>query len=288
MADEATDQEKFDAIKDSPLFAEALNAHGKLIQSQNEKGLIDGATGKAYGNMDAVIKEVLGLEKGDGKTTEQMKALLEELKGLRSTGGKLDETLQAALDKQKGVHDTDFAKAQKTIEDLELANSTLKSKGLKRDITSALSEALQGKTFKAYYSNDDIKELSSSKFGKIIANVKIEDGKQVFYNADGTKRTNSKGVVMTATEVVEEDFGSMFETKTAGGGADADGKYKDAAALEGDKVVIDMSDIKTRGQALEAFNEVMAGNGITLGDEKYIKHFKVFQSENGYKDLPVN
>ncbi len=287
---ELTVQQTLDSIKDSPEFAAALNAHGKTVLETNKSEIYGKAQGEAFGHLDTLAKDVLGItiERGT-KTTDLYKPLLEELVTLRSNKGASSEDVTAALATQKTAHELQITALSKTIEESEKTNANLLKGGTERDIQAAISKELQGKTFKAHYTKSDLKLLLDAKNSNAISGGKIENGTIVYYNADGTKRLNSTGLAITTAELVQADYGEMYQIKTAGGDADAE-PNKDGG-LEGDgeekKLKLNMADIKTREQFFTAANKILTAQGLASHMDDYNKLYKDAMQEYSYNALPV-
>jgi hypothetical protein len=283
---EATIKEQLDALKDTSEFAELLNTHGKTVLETNRGEIIGKAQGEAYGHLDTLAKEVLGIDKERNvKTTDLFKPLLEELKTLRENKGANSEDVEKALNAQKSEHENQVLTMKQAMEVLEQKNSELLTSGTKRDIKAAISKELQGKTFKAHYTEQDLQVLLSAKTNSAVNNGKVENGTIVFYNEDGTKRLNAKGLPITASELVQADYSDMYQVKKGGGGADP--TASDPATIQGDKVVLNMTEIKTREQFYTAVNNLLAAQGLASHSEEYNKLYKEAMQEYSYNELPV-
>ena len=286
MADkEATIQEKINAIKDTAEFAEILNVHGKTVLETNKTEIFGKAQGEAYGNLDTLAKEVLGIDKERNvKTTEFYKPLLNELKALRANKGASSNDVEKALLGQKTEYETQFSAMKNAMELLEGKNLALLTGNSKRDITAAISKELQGKTFKAHYSEKDLEKLLSTNNNNIVSNAKVENETIVFYNPNGTKRLNSKGLPITAAEIVKEEYSDMYLVKTPGANATA---TTESASMQNDKIVLNMSKIETREQFYKEVNKLLAAQGLASWQDEYNKLYKEAMSEYGYNDLPT-
>jgi hypothetical protein len=291
----AINLENFNKVKDTPIFAQHSNAHAQAYFEANKADVYKTAQGEAYGNVDKVLSEVLEVERKDNaKTTEILKPLLEELKTLRSATGKVDDS--EAIEALKKKHGTDLEEIQALLIERDNKIKTLETQSLERDIKLSLTEALRDKKFKAHYTQKDIDRSLASELGTVIGNAKIEDGKTIYYNSEGSKMLVKNGtrvgLPMDAKEVVEETFGDMFEVKTAGGDADPNSTGNNnnntntAASFENGKVVFNMNFIKTREDFYKAFKTAMAKSAISENTTAYDKLYKDSMLEYGYNDLP--
>jgi hypothetical protein len=287
----ALNLENFNKIKDTPIYAKHLNAHGELYHEQNKGGVFKAAQGEAYGHVDKLLFDILEIERKDNtKTTDGLKPILEEYKALKAANGEGNADNTAAIEALKRQHGLDLKGVQDLLSISNEEISTLKGDAVKRDITSSLSKGLRGKKFKANYSTSDIDDLTTIKMAKIVNLSKIENGQKVFYNADGTKRITTGGINMTAQQVIDVDFADMFEAKTPGGDPDPNNKDNNnvntAASFENDKVTMNMKVIKTRDDFYKAFKANMAKSGIPEHTTKYDKLYKDAMLEYGYDALP--
>lgn len=290
--EEATIQEQLDAIKDSPEVMAMLNAHGKTVLEANSKDIIGKAKGEAFGHLDAIAKDVLGVDRDRStKTTDFYKPLLEELLDLRKNKGATSEDVEAAVSKLKNEHNAQIEIMKGVNSELETKNAELLSNGTKRDIAAVISKELQGKTFKAHYTEGDLKMLVGGKTNQIVSDAKMEDGVVVFYGADGKKIRDEIGLPITAAKLVEREFSDMYQVKAAGGGANPPKDQKAHVHGEEGKEKIDMSNIiatiKTRDQFYKAATEALQAMAIEYGSEKYNKLYKKAMQEYGYNDLPI-
>lgn len=285
-----TVQQQIDALKDTSEYAAALNAHGKTVLEANRSEIFGKAQGEAFGHFDALAKGVLGIEIDRGtKTTDVYKPLLEELKTFRANKGANSEDVDKALATQNTAHELQVSTMTTAMEELEAKNLELLSNGTKRDIAAVITKELQGKAFKAHYTESDLKTLVGSKTNQIVSNGKMESEKVVFYNPDGTKILDTKGLPITAKELVEREFSEMFQVKTAGGSADE--KDNKEGGLEGEgetkKLKLNMGDIKTREQFFIAANKILTAQGLASYEDEYNILYKGAMQEYSYNDLPV-
>lgn len=276
------EQELFDKVKDTKLFADALNNHGKQYFEQHKVDAIKKAQGETYGMFDSIAEEVLGLKKEQGeKSSEIWRKALSELKTLRESKGASSEDVTAALEAQKKQFDLDMAKAQAALSDKDKMLIELQTKTERTEIDALFAKEFTGKIFNPSLTKQVLDDSLELRNMRNLGTAKIEDGKIVFFNPDGTKRTNNKGLAMSAKEVVDADYADLFETKTKGGDANDDKSY-----LEGDKVVVNMNTVKNRVQFNEEFAKLMANAGIASHEEKYNEKLKEAMQEYGYDKLP--
>lgn len=278
-------QSKFDAIKDTQLMADHLNAHAKVYLESQKGDIIGTAKGEAWGSMDNIVFELFAEKKGEGRTTDNIKKYLVELKALRAKAGSNTEDVTKALLEQKALYDIETISMQETLKEQTDLVSSLREKGVKRDIKAAVNEELAGATFKSHYSKSDIIMLGDVRLNKIMSNAKMEDEGIVHYNEDGTKRINKKMLPITTKEVVEAEYAEMFEAKTAGGGADDNNSS--TTVSESGEVVMNMSKIKTKTE----FNTVYWAKANELGkirdNKEDFKEYEKAMSEYDYKALPL-
>jgi hypothetical protein len=291
----ATNLENFNKVKDTPIFAQHQNTHAKAYHEQQKVDVIKKAQGEAWGHIDNLMIDILGIERVDNPQTSKtlepfLKELVETRKKLKQ-GGATDAEAIEALKKQHGL---DMQGVRDLLGERDGEISTLKANATKKAITEALAKGLRGKKFKAHYTDDDVEELTALKLNKRANLAKIEDGKVIFYGADGQKLINPKtSLNMTAKEVIEMDFEGKFEEKTAGGGANSgnlDGDNKNdvnkAAWFENDKVVMNKKLIKSRDDFYKAFSAMAVKNAIAVGTGKFDKLYKEAMSEYDYNALP--
>jgi len=282
MSDETqkTVLEQIEAIKGTEEFKTLITNSNKAYFQEHEKSLASEATKNAYGAVDSVLSELLGITKNpDEKTTEALKRGVQQLKEKIDKGGQSSEELE--LMKQQ------IASLSSTINEKDAAIQDLQSKRVSDRVSTDISNSLAGKTFSSAYSDEDLSLLVSTRKKALIGNskvIKTEDGssKTIYYkDSEKTKPyLNTLGEPLTTSEVVDAVFGGMYKKAKKGGNAD----NKDIPATgTGEVLALDMTKISTRADFYKAFEKAIAAKGIASNETEKInklksatfKHYKI-------------
>lgn len=239
---------------------------------------------EAYTNIDNVFDEVLGVKKQQHqKTSEVTKNLLLELKTFRENKGNSKKTDDILAEHKK----LSTAKSNKLMSELKEAQEQINKLQLghkQQVIKNELSNILAQKTFNPALGETELKELLEIRTNRLVNNSKRHEGKTIYYK-DAEKSQpylNTLGDPMTAAEVSNVVYSSLFLNKKAGGSAKPE--TQNNTTIEGNIVSLDMSKIKNFEQANQQFSDAMATKGIPSHDKKYIdlqretfKHYDILK-----------
>ncbi len=114
-----------------------------------------------------------------------------------------------------------------------------------------------------------IQIVRANKIQKMIDSAKFQDGKIVFFGADGKARTNPDASFMTAEQIYTEEMGNYIDKAPVVGGAGGDGGSDPTP----------VGNFKTQHE----LNTFLSAKGLTTGTPEYQKEFKRL---NGDK-LPI-
>ena len=249
------------------------NEFQTLLKNSNEayfNANIGEKVREAYTNIDNVFDEVLGVKKQQHqKTSEVTKNLLLELKTLRENKGNSKKTDEILAEHKK----LSTAKSNKLMNELKEAQEQISRLQLghkQQIIKNELSNILAQKTFNPALGETELKELLEIRTNRLVNNSKRHEGKTIYYkDAEKTQPyLNTLGDPMTAAEVSNVVYSSLFLNKKAGGSAKPE--TQNNTTIEGNIVSLDMSKIKNFEQANQQFSEAMATKGIPSHDKKYI------------------
>jgi hypothetical protein len=263
------------------------NEFQTLLKNSNEayfNANIGEKVREAYTNIDNVFDEVLGVKKQQHqKTSEIAKGLLLELKTLRENKGNSKKTDDILAEHKK----LSTAKSNKLMSELKEAQEQISKLQLghkQQIIKNELSNILAQKTFNPALGETELKELLEIRTNRLVNNSKRHEGKTIYYkDAEKTQPyLNTLGDPMTAAEVSNVVYSSLFLNKKAGGSAKPE--TQNNTTIEGNIVSLDMSKIKNFEQANQQFSDAMATKGIPSHDKKYIdlqretfKHYDILK-----------
>ena len=262
---EQTTIQKIEALKGTTEFQQLLSNSNNSFFEAN----VGGKLKDAYGHVDNAFTEVLGLSKPEGKkTSEWAKEIALEYKTLKDNRGdttKLDEAIEQGKQLSKAQIAT--LKAENLKLNTELQAQQLQ--GVQNVVNSELSNVLTQKTFNPAFGETELKELLDIRKNRLVNNSKRHEGKTIYYkDAEKTQPyLDTLGEPMKVDQVANEVFGSLYQTKKAGGNADPTG----VPTVEGDTVSMDMSKITTFSDFNKQFKQAMATQGITEREPKYLK-----------------
>jgi len=263
------------------------NEFQTLLKNSNEayfNANIGEKVREAYTNIDNVFDEVLGVKKQQHqKTSEIAKGLLLELKTLRENKGNSKKTDDILAEHKK----LSTAKSNKLMSELKEAQeeiSKLQLDNKQQIIKNELSNILAQKTFNPALGETELKELLEIRTNRLVNNSKRHEGKTIYYKDTEKSKPylNTLGDPMTAAEVSNVVYSSLFLNKKAGGSAKPE--TQNNTTIEGNIVSLDMSKIKNFEQANQQFSDAMATKGIPSHDKKYIdlqretfKHYDILK-----------
>ncbi len=258
--------EIIESLKDTSEFKTLLKNSNESYFNAN----IGEKVREAYTNIDNVFDEVLGVKKQQHqKTSEIAKNLVLELKGLRENkgNGKKNDDILAEHKKLS------TAKSNKLMSELKDAQEQINKLQLghkQQVIKNELSNILAQKTFNPALGETELKELLEIRTNRLVNNSKRHEGKTIYYKDSERNQPylNTLGDPMTAAEVSNVVYSSLFLNKKAGGSANPE--TQNNTTIEGNIVSLDMSKIKNFEQANQQFSEAMATKGIPSHDKKYI------------------
>jgi len=262
---EQTTIQKIEALKGTTEFQQLLSNSNNSFFEAN----VGGKLKDAYGHVDSAFTEVLGLSKPEGKkTSEWAKEIALEYKTLKDSKGdttKLDEAIEQGKQLSKAQIAT--LKAENLKLNTELQAQQLQ--GVQNVVNSELSNVLTQKTFNPAFGETELKELLDIRKNRLVNNSKRHEGKTIYYkDAEKTQPyLDTLGEPMKVDQVANQVFGSLYQTKKAGGNADPTG----VPTVEGDTVSMDMSKITTFSDFNKQFKQAMATQGITEREPKYLK-----------------
>ena len=269
MSDETqkTVLEQIEAIKGTEEFKTLIANSNKAYFEQHEKALASEATKNAYGAVDSVLSELLGITKNpDEKTTEALKRGVQQLKEKIDKGGQSSEELE--LMKQQ------IASLSNTINEKDAAIQDLQNKRISDRVSSDLNSELATRDFTNAYSEDDFKLLMNVKKQALINNSKVikteaGDRKTIYYKDAEQKQPylNTLGEPLTTSEVVDEVFSSLYKKKKKGGNAD---NQDMPATGTGEVLALDMNKIATKAEFFEAIHKAIAAKGIASNEREKI------------------
>ena len=275
-----TVSEIIQTIKDTPDFKTLLENTQKEYWAKN----IGEEVKNIYSSVDKTLEEVLGVKKDDTtKTTEFLRKHLLELK----EKSKDVPDLEKFKKENEKLYQSQLEELQKTAKKYPDENQALKNDLVNRTVLHGLDSALAGKEYNPALGKDELDELLDVRKAKLLKNATIlENGTVVFYrDAEKSKPfIDTLGNPMKAHQVVDEVFGSLFKSKKQGGNAPQQGT---STAIQGDTVVVDMSDVKTKAQFYEKFNKIMQPKGLAAHEESFLKIQRATELQYNVKDLPL-
>lgn len=264
---ELSNIEMLEKLQGTEELNKLLNNHASNYFEQN----IGKKQREAYDNVDNAFKEVLGMDKpSDKKTAEWAKEIATKYKELEANKGS-NTKLEEAIAEQKRLNK---AKIDKLSNDLNEANKmidNLKLQGAQQISKSELSSYLANKTFNATYGDTELSEILGLRMDRTVRQSKQHEGKTIYYkDAEMTQPyLNAVGDPMSAKEVADIVFGSLYQTSKKGGGTqDTTTNQK---ATEGEVVTLDVSSIKTREQAYNEIHKILAQRDIKPSNQKYLE-----------------
>ena len=257
--------EQIEALKGTEEFKQLLsNSNNSFLEAH-----IPAKQKEAYGHIDAVFNEVLGLVKDDSvKTSDTAREIALAYKALKESKGdttKLDE----AIEQGKQLSKAQIEALKKQVGTLEEQLKNKDFEGNQNAIKNELSNALSLKKFNPAYGETELKDLLDVRMDRIVSTAKRHEGKTIYYKDKEQQKPylNTLFEPMTAEQVADEVFGSLYQVKKAGGNADATG----VTTVEGDTVNIDMSKVTTFAEFNKQFKQAMATQGITEREPKYLQ-----------------
>ena len=268
-----------------------------------------------HGMYDADIFEILGEKPGTGadgqrvKTYEFNKSLLTELKELRGKAETMNkdaevQRLNAKIEELKagggGEHwkqTHNEAKEQWGIEKQTLTDkiSELQNKQLGSTVDNDINSAIAGFKF-----NEDIPQAArdafiNSKKASLKANAKVEDGKVIYFGADGKMLQNAEYGPADAKYIMQNDLKDilLIENNEPGGGAQSKLKGTiETKKVDGKddqkRLVLDPSDFDSKFKFNQVATKALASLGITRSNKDYTKLLDGAYNEYGVKELPRN
>lgn len=128
--------------------------------------------------------------------------------------------------------------------------------------------------------------LISVRKQNLIKNSKQFEGKTIYYKDSEQTQPylDTIGNPMTAKDVADKVFGSLYHVKTPGGnGVDSDGTEP---TVKGEIVELDVSKIKSKKDLYGALNKALAAKGLAVHEEEALKIQRATIEHYGLKDLP--
>lgn len=269
---------------------ELLENHAKMYFDKN----IGPKISEIYNNIDNDIFEATGLrKKTDQKTYDFLKKdVLPELKKLKEGApddteiakknkeleAKVKELTEAGNDDKHwhGVHIKALEAWEKKEQDYEQKIKDMNRENLNFAVSGDLETGYSKLTFDPNIPTSAIDAFKDKIKTKAIANSKIEDGKIVYLNEDGTPRVNGETFKpIDATGIFAEEMKEFISTKPAsGGGAQEKGKGV-VEVGEGDnkakKVKLDPSTFDTKVGFQEKISEALTSAGVEKGSQEWNK-----------------
>ena len=120
----------------------------------------------------------------------------------------------------------------------------------------------------------------------ILKTAKVEDGKVVYYNEDGTPKTNGIYKPITAKEIYEAELKDVILTTSGGGGADKDSKTGNITITgEGDsakkRIDLDPTKFSTKLEFSNHIEEQLLANGIERNSDEWHSITQTAREEYG-------
>jgi len=284
-------------VLQQPEGTEALNnfAVEKVNQSIAE------TTSKIYNGIDNDLNSIFGSFKpADKKTVEYLKEIAAEVKTLREKpiGDK------AAQDKIKEL-ETKYTEVSNKLKDngdwqakynnevrvweakAEEFNTTitgLKGERLQDAVGTQLATGLASLKFTPGIPETVVNNFVENTKAEIVKHAKIEDGKVVFYKADGTKYLNELFKPVTAQELLKTQLKEILAGDTGGGGSQPTktGVTKEAATdgKETKKLILDPDKFKTKVEFSKEAERVLIENGVEKNSKEW--HDMTMQARTDY------
>lgn len=257
--------EQIEALKQTEEFKQLLSNSNNSFFEAN----VGGKLKEAYSHVDNAFTEVLGISKpADKKTSEWAKEIALEYKTLKESKGDTTK-LNEAIEQGKQLSKAQIATLKAENEKLNSELQKQQLQGMQNVVNSELSSVLANKSFNPAFGETELKELLDIRKSRLINNSKRHEGKTIYYkdNEKTQPYLDTLGEPMTADQVANEVFSSLYQVKKAGGNADATG----VPTVEGDTVNMDPSKIKTFTDFDKQFKLAMAAQGITEREPKYLQ-----------------
>ena len=257
--------EQIEALKQTEEFKQLLSNSNNSFFEAN----VGGKLKEAYSHVDNAFTEVLGISKpADKKTSEWAKEIALEYKTLKESKGDTTK-LNEAIEQGKQLSKAQIATLKAENEKLNSELQKQQLQGMQNVVNSELSSVLANKSFNPAFGETELKELLDIRKSRLINNSKRHEGKTIYYKDKEQQKPylNTLFEPMTAEQVADEVFGSLYQVKKAGGNADATG----VPTVEGDTVNIDMSKVTTFAEFNKQFKQAMATQGITEREPKYLQ-----------------
>lgn len=298
------------------LSDEQVNAIVTLSEN-DENSVIAKKTGEIYGNLDADILAVSGVEKnGAEKTYDYAKRVLGDFKtkadSISGLKGQID-TLKAEKQKLEkaiadGSADAETKKALKQAKaDLESVTSQYTELNNKYNaerekhekelfsmrIDNELQGASAGLTFKSGLPESVVRIVKQQAFDKVKAMnpeyVENDKGEKMLVFKDETgaimRNQNNQLNPYTASELFVRELETMDVLdkgrKQQGGGTGFNGGQGG-----GNGIVIDLSGCKTRVEATDAIKQALMTQGLTVGSEEYEKAMNQAWTDYNVMSMP--
>lgn len=303
-----------EALKTNPELGKTLfltlaeTEAGKEILENKSKAYFDANIGtkvsEIYNNLDNDIFETLGVrKKPEQKTYEFLKTdVLAKLKKLEEDASKDDKAvkikeLESTVEKlkQSSTNDEFWKKThEQAVLKFEADKNELQSKLQEIEksrtidlVNNDLSKGLAGLNFNPNIPKSAIDALTETIKGNVMKNSKIENGKVIYLNEDGTPMLDKEYKPITSQSIFAEQLKDVLaENPNVGGQAPTGKKGEIISVKTGDvntkKLVLDKTQFSTR---MEFFN-VLEKTLLEQGIEKTSKDFAELR-DNAYVEYEV-
>ncbi len=264
----------------------AETEEGKTLISNANKAYwddnIDKKVSELHGMYDKDVEDVLGIKKPDGvKTYSHVKTLMTELKELRANGGKSgDKDVEALRTKIKELepdalkYRAEFPVWQTKLTEFQKENDTLKGSINHGTVANDLNAGLTGVKLNEAIPEAARQALIKTTFEALTKTAKIEDGKVVYYNTDGSIRRNKQMTPATAGEILADELKVLMQPDPLqGGGADKSIPGDLITVKEGtndvEELVLEKTKFTTQDEFTTYAHKVLAEKGIAKSDPRH-------------------
>ena len=323
MADQITQEQIIEAITGDADLAAAVTTHvittekGQEVVTNKANAIYTERIGdevkNIHGQYDSDIFEILGEKPGTGddgqrvKTYDFNKGLLTELKELRGKAETLNkdaevQRLNARIEELKagggGEHwkqTHNEAKAQWDTERQALNDKIQELQGaqLGSQVDNDINTALTGLKF-----NQDIPEaarqaLINAQRTALKGGAKVEDGKVLYFDADGKMLQNAEYAPADAKHILQNALKDILlkDNNEPGGGAQRKLKGTiDVKKVDGKddekRLVLDPADFDSKAKFNQVATKALASLGISKTHKDYAKLLDGAYKEYNVKELP--
>lgn len=282
----------------------------ETLSANEEKEVINTTFGKIHSELDVAINEITGVQKNPNeKTSDYMKRMLsghvqkiEELNGsikvLEDSNAELKKKVDEGisdeeLKKQLGSKDATIAELQKKYSAKADEIKALKEQNEKNILDYRISSDLQGALAGIEFAEGTNEAMKRLAIANAMATVKGmnptyvagSDGVEtlVFKDANGAEMLNPDNAMnrYTAAELIKGELVKLGVVSTEARGGGAGGRQPGAKQT--------IVGAKTRSEAIDIIESMVASRGIKRTDEAFQKEVDKIYDENydALKNLPM-